>query len=162
MQPTVLLLGGNDQNTRALMEQAAEKVATEIGEIISCSSIYQSPPWGFEHERWFLNQVLVVHCPMSPLVLLAKTQEIELQLGRKKKTTTHYEGRPIDIDILFIGDQTHRLPILEVPHPRLHLRRFTLMPLCELMPSFIHPLLGKTLLQLLETCPDKSIVEKLD
>ncbi len=161
MQPTILLLGGNDVNTRTLIKQALLQIEQGVGEIIGYSSLYQSPPWGFDHENWFLNQVLVVQSLLSPLDLLDKTQQIERQLGRKKKTTTHYEGRPIDIDILFMGNQIHRLPRLEVPHPRLHLRRFTLVPLCELEAAFVHPVLGRTLLELLESCPDKSEVQKV-
>jgi 2-amino-4-hydroxy-6-hydroxymethyldihydropteridine diphosphokinase len=88
---------------------------------------------------------------------------MEKDLGRKAKTKPGgYEARLIDIDILFFDDRIIQQPALTVPHPRLHLRRFTLLPLNELMPDWMHPLLKKTVRQLLRECPDDSDVRRID
>ncbi len=162
MQSTVLLLGGNENHTGDLFKSASEMIIERVGVIVGQSSIYESPPWGFEHAHWFLNRVLLVENRLKSLALLSQIQEIEKILGRQKKATHQYEARPIDIDILFIGSGIVDLPRLTVPHPRLHLRRFTLVPLCEVMPDFIHPVMNKTMKELLEICPDKSKVQRVD
>ncbi len=162
MQSTALLLGGNENHTAHLFKSAAEMIMCRVGAIIGQSSFYESPPWGFEHEHWFLNQMLLVENQLKPLALLSQIQEIEKILGRQKKSTHQYEARPIDIDILFIDTGTVDLPQLTVPHPLLHLRRFTLVPLCEVMPDFVHPVINKTMRELLKICPDKSEVRRRD
>ena len=94
---------------------------------------------------------------------MAQTQRMEKDLGRKAKTKQGgYEARLIDIDILFFDDRIIEQPALTVPHPRLHLRRFTLLPLHELMPDWMHPVLKKTVRQLLRECPDDSDVRRID
>lgn len=161
MYRSVLLLGGNSENSGLLLEHAGALLQEEAGSISARSALYKSPPWGFEHERWFMNQVLVLNSRLAPLELLEKAEEIEQRLGRNKKTRDGYEARPIDIDILFIDRTIINSPRLTVPHPRLHLRRFTLEPLNELMPDYIHPVFNKTVSALLEACPDQSEVQRI-
>lgn len=162
MSLVVLLLGGNKPETRQAFSQASKMIALKIGPVVRKSSFYSSPPWGFEHPDHFLNQVMVVESDFSPMKLLASTQKIEKLLGRTEKTGTHYESRVIDIDILFIDSLVIDRPELQIPHPRLQSRRFTLEPLNELMPHFVHPLEQKSIEVLLKRCPDKSEVKRMN
>ncbi|PWE00412.1 2-amino-4-hydroxy-6-hydroxymethyldihydropteridine diphosphokinase [Marinilabilia rubra] len=158
MPKVVLLLGGNQEKTREVFDMSIEVIRKEVGSVIELSGVYKSPPWGFDDPNWFFNQVLIVETTSSPFEVLRKTQQIEKQMGRKKKTTLHYEGRLIDIDILFFGDEVVATSDLQIPHPRLHLRRFTLEPLNELMPDYLHPVFKTRVDVLLEQCPDNSKV----
>ena len=162
MAKVVLLLGGNQKGTREAFLKADHLINEEIGVVVRKSALYSSPSWGFSHPDRFLNQALEVESYWLPEEILRKTQIIEKQLGRKKKTTTHYEGRLIDIDILFVEDKIINTPELQIPHPRLHLRRFTLLPLSEWMNNFTHPLLKKSISTLLAECEDDSDVKRLD
>lgn len=161
MSKVILLLGGNRGETANILKQTISLIENRVGMIQMCSSVYKSPPWGFEDSRWFLNQVVVVETLLSAHEVMTEGQKIEREMGRKKKTTTHYEGRPIDIDILFFDDAIISLPDLIVPHPRMHLRRFTLVPLAEIAPELVHPQQKKSIRTLLEECIDKSEVIKL-
>ncbi len=161
MAGVFFLLGGNRGDTQQIFREAVKKLAEEVGVVKLTSSLYQSPPWGFEDSQWFLNQVVFVETKLSPLQVLNITQQIEKTMGRKKKTTTHYEGRLLDIDILFYEDKIIETKQLVVPHPRLHLRRFTLVPLYELAPDLIHPVLKKSIRMLLSECPDQGEVTRV-
>jgi len=157
----ILLLGGNRGNTGHVLREAHKLIEQCVGGVRKYSAIYKSPPWGFEDTQWFLNQVLFVETSLTVREVLEKTQQIEQEMGRQKKTTTQYEGRLVDIDILFYDEVIVSSPDLTVPHPRLHLRRFTLVPLQELAPEMIHPVLNKSITSLLELCPDTSEVIKV-
>lgn len=161
MAKITLLLGGNEKGTRRAFKEAVQLIDKTIGKVVYLSALYTSPPWGFEHPDWFLNQALESVSFLSPMEILSQTQLIEKKLGRKKKTTTHYDGRIIDIDILFIENKVIHTPDLEIPHPRLHLRRFTLLPLTEWKADFIHPVQKKSISTLLAQCPDNSEVYKV-
>lgn len=155
-----LLLGGNLGDRLSVIEQARVEILQRTGRISGMSAIYETEPWGFTHKNLFLNQVTAVNTPLSPEALLDETQRIELALGRKSKGI-RYEGRTIDIDILFYNTQIIHTPRLQVPHPRLHLRRFTLVPLAELAPDLLHPFFILTSAQLLAQCRDKSEVYQM-
>jgi 2-amino-4-hydroxy-6-hydroxymethyldihydropteridine diphosphokinase len=161
MSTVILLLGGNRGDTEKILKQTIDKIDKNVGEVQRCSSVYKSPPWGFEDSQWFLNQVVVVETAFNAHEMLKNTQAIEKEMGRKKKTTTHYEGRPLDLDILFFDKAIISLPDLVIPHPRLHPRRFTLVPLAEIIPEWIHPQQNKSIRSLLEECSDKNDVIKL-
>jgi 2-amino-4-hydroxy-6-hydroxymethyldihydropteridine diphosphokinase len=161
MSTVILLLGGNRGDTDKILKQTIVLIENRVGKVKNRSSVYKSPPWGFEDSQWFLNQVVFVESSFSPRSVMKKCQQIEKELGRKKKTTTQYEGRPMDIDILFYNDAIISFPDLIIPHPRLHQRRFTLVPLVEMVPEKIHPHLNKSFRTLLEECSDKNDVIKL-
>jgi len=127
------------------------------------SAAYESEPWGFEAEEWFLNRVIVLETEMGPERLLEELLGIEKELGRVRHPEVEgYCSRTADLDILYYGDRVVQTPTLTIPHPRLHLRRFALMPLCDVMPNFVHPVFQMTQMELLQRCPDDSIVRELD
>ena len=161
MNISYLLLGGNLGNSMQIFQQCVEQINIEVGEVLHQSSYYESDPWGFDHQNRFLNQVLKVSTNLEPIELLQKCNFIESQLGRIRKLNQGYQARIIDIDILFFNDLVLESKELEIPHPRLHLRKFTLLPFSEISTAYIHPKLNKTIDNLLSDCPDKSEVIKI-
>ena len=160
MSKTFLLLGGNLGDREENLRNAVFKIANRIGEVLEMSSIYETAAWGVEDQPDFLNQVLLVDTILSPEELLFTCLEIEKDLGRVRKE--HWGERIIDIDILFIEDKIINTQRLTVPHPEVQNRRFTLEPLCELAGNFDHPVLGKSIKQLLKSCEDTLEANKLD
>jgi len=158
----ILLLGGNQNDVVSSIRDAVKQLSLRLGEPIKQSFYYESEPWGFEASQNFINQVVEFRSSLSPIELLDLTQATEKALGRKEKTGTHYESRPIDIDILFIDDQQVETTRLVVPHPKLHERRFTLLPLLDEWNNMIHPKIKKTMEQLLITCSDTGVVNRVD
>ena len=154
-----VLLGSNLGDRELIVNQACKMMGERCGEIVAKSRLYESEPWGFQSEHWFLNQVVELATSLSPDVLMASLLEIEKELGRDR-TLPHngYVSRPIDLDILYFGNEIIDTKMVTAPHPRLHQRRFTLLPLCDIAPDFMHPTLKKTNLQLLEECQDKGKV----
>jgi 2-amino-4-hydroxy-6-hydroxymethyldihydropteridine diphosphokinase len=149
-----LLLGSNMGNRLAMLHDARTLLAAQAGAVVGQSGCYESEPWGFEADTLFLNQALQMETSLAPEPLLHTIQRIEAQLGRVRTTPPGvYASRPIDIDILFYGHDIINTPELTVPHPLLHRRRFALLPLCELAPGFVHPLLHKTIAELLFALP---------
>ncbi len=157
----LLLLGGNQGDVIKNLHQAVRALSVPLGEPIQSSAYYESEPWGFEAAQNFVNQVVEFNSTHSPDALLQITQGIELQLGRKQKTGTHYESRPIDIDILYIDDLILESPHLIIPHPRLHQRRFTLLPLMDHWKDLFHPKLKATTQALLSICEDDGHVKRI-
>ena len=155
-QSVFILLGSNLGDRQLLINQACEMIEERCGRIVSKSHLYESEPWGFKAEHWFLNQVVVLDTEMSPDDLMDALLAIEKELGRDR-TTPHegYVSRPMDLDILYWGkDLIVEKQHVIVPHPRLHQRRFTLLPLCDVAPDYVHPILKKTNRQLLDECQD--------
>lgn len=155
MSTVVLLLGSNINPRLEFLASARKILNAECGKVVQCSSIYESEAWGFEADS-FLNQVVVLETILSPIELLSKTQNIEKELGRvrRNKKEAIYDSRTIDIDILFYDDLCLNQPQLQIPHPRIAVRQFVLVPLCEILPEYRHPELNKTISQLLAMCND--------
>ena len=155
-----VLLGSNLGDRELLVNQACKMIGERCGEIVAKSRLYESEPWGFQSEHWFLNQVVELATSLSPDALMLSLLDIEKELGRDR-TTPHngYVSRPIDLDILYFGNEIIETQLVTAPHPRLHQRRFTLLPLCDIAPNFVHPTLKKTNLQLLDECQDSGIVK---
>lgn len=149
----LLLLGGNLGNPIENLGMAEHMIThpkRSIGaHLIARSRDHWTEPWGFTHDRPFLNRALLISSALEPLELLGELLSIEIELGRHRSTTHSYEARIIDIDILLIGEQVIDLPALRVPHPRMHERAFALAPAADIVPLQVHPLLRRTVLDLL-------------
>lgn len=142
-------LGSNLGDRENYVGDAVYKVSQIKGiELIRQSSIYETEPEGILNQPKFLNCVIEVKASLTPLQLLQKLQEIEVELGRVR--TRRWGARTIDLDILFYGGLTVKEPNLEIPHPRIANRRFVLEPLAELIPDFKHPVLAKSMNELKE------------
>jgi 2-amino-4-hydroxy-6-hydroxymethyldihydropteridine diphosphokinase len=154
-----LLLGTNLGNKEANLKHSKEKILAKGIKILSESSIYETEPWGFKHPESFFNQAIRIETTMYPEDLMYLFIEIEKELGRIR-STQGYEARIIDIDILLYDNLIIHSELLIVPHPKMHIRRFALEPLCEIAPLLIHPYFNKTIQELLDTCIDKMKVIK--
>jgi len=161
MERCCILFGSNMGDKDFVFVEACRHIINRCGVLTGLSSAYVSEPWGFEAKEWFLNRAIVVETELSPDEMMSQLLEIEIKLGRVRDSKTEgYASRPIDLDILYYGDRVINTAQVTIPHPRLHLRRFALLPLCELMPDFIHPVFQQTQSVLLKNCPDKSVVFK--
>lgn len=154
-----LLFGSNQGDKKKLLDEACRLIEARCGMLVERSSDYLSEPWGFKAEEWFLNALLVVETELAPDDLMERLMEIENELGRVRDPHVKgYQSRTVDLDILYYGDRVIHTEKVIAPHPRLHLRRFALMPLCELVPDFLHPIFNRSQQQLLEKCSDTSKV----
>ena len=158
LQSVYLLLGSNRGNRMELLNQSVELIEKQVGRIVDASSVYETSPWGFQDDVFFLNQVVAIETLLSPFDLLAALLNIESAIGRTR-TGKNYTSRLIDIDILFYEGQVIDRENLIVPHPRLHERRFTLVPLAEIAGGLVHPVFSLSINQLLENCTDQSDVK---
>ena len=150
-----VLLGSNLGDRELLVNQASKMIGERCGKIVAKSRLYESEPWGFKSEHWFLNQVVKVETALSPDDLMKELLEIEKELGRDRSVPHEgYVSRPMDLDILYFGNEIIDTQMVKAPHPRLHERRFTLLPLCDIAPDYVHPAMKKTNLQLLDECQD--------
>ena len=132
--------------------EEAEKIS-----IKKLSSVYETQPVGYENQGWFLNLVLEVETSLDPLSLLDHLLSIEDQLGRKREEK--WGPRSIDVDILLYNNQVVDSERLTIPHPRMHKRKFVLILLAQIAPQLLHPLLKKSMSELIENCEDKSVVK---
>lgn len=152
----IILLGTNlGQKKRNLLE--AINSLSAYNELYAFSKVYETMAWGLTDQDSFLNQVLVLKTNLQPIDLLHFCQNIENKMGRVRKQK--WGERIIDIDILYYNQQIIDIEKLQIPHPFLHERRFTLVPLVEIMPNFIHPILLKTQQELLQNCSDSGEVK---
>ncbi len=157
----VLQLGSNMNDRQGLLKEARAKIQITVGKILAKSSLYESEPWGNSQLNWFLNQVIIVNSPQSPIELLRLCKKIEQTMGRSAKRGVDYEDRVIDIDILFYNNEVVSEPNLKVPHEKIPQRRFVLEPLVELIPQFVHPVFNLSLTHLLDSCEDRLAVKRL-
>lgn len=158
----ITLFGSNSGNKFQLIEKAKTFLARQTGNIINCSSYYETEPWGFECQENFLNQVVIFETDLPAGDFLHRCLETEHSLGRQRLSgRPRYSSRPIDIDILFYDTVILDTPELTVPHPRIAERNFVLIPLAEILPDFIHPVCQKTITTLQKECPDKCQVSKI-
>jgi 2-amino-4-hydroxy-6-hydroxymethyldihydropteridine diphosphokinase len=159
MNKAYLLTGGNEGDRAFHMQQARANIELICGQVILISSLYETAPWGKPDQPDFLNQVLLIQTLLDPAKLLHSVLSIEKTGGRIRSEKN--APRTIDIDILFYNHLVLHEPGLTIPHPRIAERRFVLEPLCEISPDYIHPVLGKTISQLLLECTDELAVKKI-
>ncbi|AUD01261.1 2-amino-4-hydroxy-6-hydroxymethyldihydropteridine diphosphokinase [Spirosoma pollinicola] len=149
---TILLLGANLGDRPHTLQQAVDLIAERVGAVVRQSGLYETAPWGVTDQPAYLNQVLAVETDLEPEAVLVQTQAIEHELGRVR--LEKWGARVIDVDILYYGQLVLQTERLSIPHPFLHQRRFTLVPLAEIAPDFVHPVLQKTTVELLAECED--------
>jgi 2-amino-4-hydroxy-6-hydroxymethyldihydropteridine diphosphokinase len=154
-----LILGGNKGNRTKIISEAIDLVTSHIGRKKAISGLYESESWGFKSEP-FVNQIVKIETLLSPDDVLKCSQQIENQLGRTRKPGG-YVARTIDIDILYYDSLVIHTADLIIPHPKIADRRFVLIPLAEIDPELKDPVTGLTSLEMLEACPDTSIVRLL-
>ena len=158
MNKAYLLIGGNLGNREENLSKAVDLINEQCGNITKTSSLYETAAWGVTEQPLFLNQALEISTSLNAKQLMRKALAIEKTMGRVRKEK--FGPRIIDIDILFYENEVHDLSFLKIPHPELQNRRFVLVPLAEINSEFQHPVLKKTIAELLEECPDNLEVIK--
>jgi 2-amino-4-hydroxy-6-hydroxymethyldihydropteridine diphosphokinase len=144
--------GSNIGNRAGHLQHAVQRIEAEAGALIALSALYVTEPWGNTRQPEFLNQALCIHTALQPHELLRVLLAIETNMGRRR--IEKWGERIIDLDIIFFDDRVIDTAGLHIPHRQAHLRNFVLAPLCEIAPDFVHPVLNKTIRQLLEESPD--------
>jgi 2-amino-4-hydroxy-6-hydroxymethyldihydropteridine diphosphokinase len=159
MNNAYLLIGGNEGNRIKYLQQARNHISGHFGEIIQHSSVYETAAWGKTDQANFLNQVLLISTLLDAPPLMQDILNAEKTMGRLRNEK--YSPRIIDIDILFFNEEIINLPELVIPHPEIQNRKFVLVPMNEIAPGLIHPVLRKSINTLLKECIDKLDVKKL-
>ena len=160
MNKVFLGIGGNLGDRLKNIKTTINLIEEKISKPQKVSSIYISEPWGFYHYRYFTNAVVELKTDSNPFEILTTVKDIET-IMKRIKTTDNYEGRTMDIDILFYNKEIIKTEHLTIPHPSLHKRLFVLLPLMDIAPKFIHPVFQKNIAKLLQECNDKSKIKKI-
>jgi 2-amino-4-hydroxy-6-hydroxymethyldihydropteridine diphosphokinase len=158
MNRSYLLIGGNEGDRLTQLATARAHISAAAGVIAKASALYETAPWGKSDQAWFLNQALELETPLDAASLLVLLLGIEEKMGRHR--TVKYGARVIDIDILFFNDAIVREPGLLIPHPEIQHRRFVLAPLDEIASNYIHPVLNRSVGELLLACTDPLEVKR--
>ena len=153
-------LGSNQGNRLALIESCIDLIHNEVAVVVKVSKIYETPAWGLESEP-FYNCVLLLHTSKSPQKLLNQLLKVEKKLGRVRNQVAEYQPRPIDIDILTFDEDVVATETLQIPHPLLQKRMFVLQPLLDLDRNWVHPVLKKSIVQLVAETEDTSVIQAL-
>lgn len=162
-ESTVYIGIGSNLGDRAGNCKKAAKLLGEAGEVKSVSPLYESAAWGVVDQPSFINGVVELRTKVSPEELLSELKSIEIKMGRVK-SSVRYGPRLIDLDIIFFGDEVVVSSELAVPHPLMHKRAFVLVPLSDIAPDFIHPVLLKSVRELLKalSAPEREGVESVN
>ena len=159
MSKVYLSIGSNKGNRSVLINKAIDEIEKKIGKIISRSSMYQSKSWGFDSND-FYNLSLLIDTDIEPKSLLINLKKIEKSMGREDIDGS-YSDRFIDIDILFYDNIIIDSEDLKIPHPKIEIRKFVLIPMLEIADDYVHPILNKTIRQLDDECDDQGIPLKI-
>ena len=154
-----LSLGSNVGDREANLRVAIGELPHAGMAVTRVSSFYETEPVDLREQPWFLNCAAEVETHFDAIMLLRALREIEAKMGSRKLMAKG--PRLIDMDILLYGSETIDTPDLQVPHPRMHLRRFVLVPLAEIAPELVHPVLKKSATRLLVETPDRSVVRRV-
>lgn len=160
MNKVFLLIGGNMGDRLQNLHQAIAQLSAAVGPVIQQSAVYETAAWGKTDQAAFLNQALLLDTSLSPGELITAVLLVEERMGRHR--TEKFGPRVIDIDIMFYNEEVIDEPHLTIPHPQLQNRRFALVPLNEIAPKLVHPVLNKTLEELLVECQDELPVVNYD
>lgn len=147
------MLGTNLGDRLDNLERARNQLSSRVGSIKRVSSVYKTAPWELDNVPDFLNQAVILSTSHEPEKVMSLLLEIESDLGRIRDQQSG--SRTIDLDLLLLGTCTYRSDILTLPHPRFHQRRFNMLPVNEIASEWLHPVLGLTMNQLLESCQDR-------
>lgn len=158
MNKAYLLTGGNLGDREQNLATARFLINEQCGTIVTASSIYETAAWGKTDQPSFLNQALELDTPLNAKQLIRRILKIEKIMGRIRDEK--YGPRLIDIDILLFNNEKHNYQFLKVPHPEMQNRRFALLPLTEIAPEVVHPVMNKTIATLLKECMDMLQVKK--
>jgi 2-amino-4-hydroxy-6-hydroxymethyldihydropteridine diphosphokinase len=161
MTDIFLGIGGNLGCRKINIDVTIEYISQLIAKPFKISSLYMTEPWGFEHAQYFLNGVIHIKSEISLEDLHKQTLEIE-KLMKRIKSKGGYEGRTMDIDILFFGQEVINNEHLHIPHQKLQDRLFVLLPMFEIAPNFLHPIFNQSISEILKNCTDKSKIRKLN
>lgn len=156
MHQVYLLLGSNLGDRNSILAEARNQIELRVGQIEKCSSIYQTEPWGIREQPEYLNQALEIRTELSAQAIAAICLDIEKRAGRIREEK--WQARKLDIDILFYDDEIIQARDLTIPHLQIQHRRFALLPMNEIAPDYIHPVLKKTIKELVNICTDNSEV----
>jgi 2-amino-4-hydroxy-6-hydroxymethyldihydropteridine diphosphokinase len=158
MNKVYLLIGGNMGDRMANLAKAIQLIEKEIGKLVEMSSIYETAAWGFSTQPDFLNQALMLHTQLDATTTMQKLLDIESSMGRIRSISMG--PRIIDLDVIYFNNEIISSQLITIPHPKLASRRFVLMPLVEIAPDYIHPVLNRSNKALLHTCSDQLAVYK--
>ncbi len=159
MNIAYLLIGGNLGNRSANLQKAIQLIEQNCGQVVQSSAIYETAAWGLTEQPAFYNQALKIETNFLPEELMQELLLIEQKMGRIR--TVKLGPRSIDLDMLFYDQLILNSTLLVLPHPALTERRFVLLPLAEIAANLMHPILHKTIQELLNECPDHLDVQKL-
>ncbi|RFS26317.1 2-amino-4-hydroxy-6-hydroxymethyldihydropteridine diphosphokinase [Chitinophaga silvatica] len=160
MNTAILLIGGNLGDRISNLSKAVQLIAQKAGPVLKISALYQTAPWGSVDQPDYLNQALMIHTSLDALTLLHTLLDIEREIGRIRQEK--WGARVIDIDLIFFNDDIISLPELRVPHPRMHLRNFVLVPLLEIIPDYVHPVIKLPIRELAAECIDTLPAKRID
>lgn len=156
----VVSIGSNVGNRLEHLTQAIHAIHEQVASVVKVSPLYETPAWGFESAA-FYNGVVVLHSYKSAQKILAQLLKIEKQMGRVRTQDQGYQARIIDLDIISYDEEQIATDTLQIPHPQLQHRNFVLLPLKDVVPNWVHPVLKKSVTELLATTSDTSVCTKV-
>ena len=160
VRTTYLSLGSNQGDKLITLQKAVDLISERVGHVKKNSGIYKTKSWGFEGGD-FYNLCLEISSNLNPEKLIETVLQIEKVLGRERNESLNYQDRIIDIDVLLFDDDIIFYNNLKVPHPKMLDRKFVLVPLTEIAPNIIHPIVKKTILICLQNCTDTAEIEMI-